>query len=106
MDKLAKLIGKRVREIRQRKGLRQEDMENYKMSYRYYQKIEAGKANLTLATIEKLASVFEIDPTELFTFPLSSSPEANELANKISAIIREDDEDTIRKLLVVIDEVI
>lgn len=106
MSKLAKLIGNRIREMRKEKGLRQEDMENFGLNYRYYQDIEAGKANLTLATIEKIAEAFEVESAEIFSMPLSASPEGNELAAQIKAIIESDDKEAIRKILVVINEVI
>lgn len=106
MGKLAKLIGNRIREVRTRKGLRQEDMENFGLNYRYYQDIETGKANLTLATIEKIARAFEIEPEDFFTMPLSSSQEGTQLAAQIETIIREDDKDAIRKILVLINEVV
>ena len=106
MSNLAKSIGNRIRKIREEKGLRQEDMENFGLNYRYYQDIEAGKANLTLATIEKIADALDIDPEKLFSMPLSVSSEGNELLSQIEPIIKKDDKDAIRKILVVIREVI
>lgn len=106
MGKLAKIIGNRIRELRKAKGLRQEDMEAFGLNYRYYQSIEAGKANLTLATIEKIAAALEIEPEAIFSMPLSASPEGNELITQIKVIIDSDDKEAIRKILVVINEVI
>ena len=75
MADLAFLIGKRIREIRRRKGLRQEDVEALGISYKYFQKVETGKANVTLKTIEKIASALKVDPTEFFDFPKAKSSE-------------------------------
>lgn len=83
MDNLKKLLGNRLREVRKAKGLRQEDLEKFGISYKYYQRIEGGKVNLTLETIEKIAKALGIDATELFIFPMSKSKEANELCSLI-----------------------
>ncbi len=69
MAKLPELLGNRLRQARKQKGLRQEDLESLGISYKYYQKIEAGKANITLQTIEKIADALEISIEELFCFP-------------------------------------
>jgi transcriptional regulator with XRE-family HTH domain len=106
VSNLAKLIGNRIKEMRKRKGLRQEDMENFGLNYRYYQDIEAGKANLTLATIAKIASALDVDVTDLFSMPFSPSTEGAELISEVEKIVRKDDRDAIRKLMVVIREII
>ena len=88
MAKLAQLIGSRIREIRKAKGLRQEDMEQFGIGYKYYQKIESGKANITLGTIEKVAEALKIDVQELFMVPLSKSKQTNELSLYLADIIK------------------
>jgi len=55
MGKLSILIGNRIKELRKRKGLKQEDMEKFGINYKYFQKIEGGRANVTLQTLEKIA---------------------------------------------------
>ena len=72
MEKLAVLIGNRIKEIRKERGLKQEDMERFGLSYKYYQKIERGKVNVTLGTIEKIARALDMDVRELFPFPWES----------------------------------
>lgn len=106
METLAKLIGNRIREIRKEKGLRQEDMEDFGLSYRYYQNIETGKANVTLNTIEKIARALEIEVEALFFFPLDRSKEANELVALINQLIRKKDMKSIRKLNLIIREIL
>lgn len=106
MEKLAKLIGNRIKGIRKERGLRQEDMEEFGISYRYYQKIESGKANVTLNTIEKIAGAFKIDPVELLALPLGKSRETNELAVSVAEIIRKDDKKAARKLNLLIKEIL
>ena len=66
---LANLIGRRLRETRVAQGLRQQDMEGRGISYKYYQRIESGKVNLTLRSLEKLASALGIKIIDLFQRP-------------------------------------
>jgi transcriptional regulator with XRE-family HTH domain len=57
-------FGRRVRELRQRAGLTQEEMMTHGFSLRHYQRIEAGRS-VTLATVWKLAKAFGVQPREL-----------------------------------------
>ncbi|HBH48245.1 MAG TPA: XRE family transcriptional regulator [Bacteroidales bacterium] len=106
MENLAILIGKRIREVRLSKGIRQEDMERLGISYKYFQKVENGRANVTLKTLEKIAEALEIDSTELFELPLAKSKHSAKLASKISEIIKTDDEVMAKKLVLIIDEIL
>ncbi len=106
MGKLSVLIGNRIREIRKKKGLRQEDMEGFGINYKYYQRIETGKANVTLNTIEKIAIALKIDPLELFILPLDKSAEINELASLITEIIQKNDKKSAKKLNLLIKEIL
>ena len=106
MENLAVLIGMRLKEVRKEKGLKQEDMERFGISYKYYQRIENGKVNVTLSTIEKIAYALEIEPTELFTLPLHPSKEINELTALIQEIIRKNDKKALRKLKVFVKEIL
>ncbi len=61
----AKFLGKRLREIRMARGLRQEDMQERGISPKYYQRIEAGNVNLTLRSLEKIASALGVSVLDL-----------------------------------------
>ncbi len=63
---LAKFLGKRLREIRMARGLRQEDMQERGISPKYYQRIEAGNVNLTLRSLVKIASALRVSVLDLF----------------------------------------
>jgi len=67
-ERLMRLMGKRVRQLRTEKGLRQEDMCQFGFDYKYYQRIEYGEKNLTLKTLNKLAKAFDVPVAELFNF--------------------------------------
>jgi len=106
MEKLAELIGNRLKEIRREKGLKQEDMEGFGISYKYYQKIETGKVNVTLETIEKIAGALGTDARSIFALPLNKSREVNELAALVGVIIEKGDRKSARKLNLFIKEIL
>ena len=106
MANLSELIGKRLKEARKEKGLRQEDLEGNGISYKYYQKIEAGRANITLSTLEKIALALGINATDLFLFSLDLDEQSNELILKISKILSDDDKVKLNKLLVFVDKIL
>ena len=59
-------LGARLRRLRKARNLRQLDVENLGLSYKYYQRIEAGQVNPTLLTLHKLAAAFEVSVCDLF----------------------------------------
>lgn len=63
-----RLVGKRVRELRLAKGLRQEDMCQFGFEYKYYQRIEYGQKNLSLKTLNRLSRAFQIPLSRLLDF--------------------------------------
>jgi transcriptional regulator with XRE-family HTH domain len=64
-ERLMRLVGKRVRELRLAKGLRQEDMCQFGFEYKYYQCIEYGQKNLSLKTLNKLSKAFRVPTSKL-----------------------------------------
>jgi len=106
VGKLAVLIGKRIKEIRKEKGLKQEDMESLGINYKYYQKIETGKVNITLDTVEKVTKAFNMDVREFFILPLDKSKEINELSALIAKIIKKKDKKSVKKLNLFIKEIL
>lgn len=63
-----KLVGKRVKELRLARGLKQEEMCQFGFEYKYYQRIEYGHKNLSLKTLNKLAKAFGVGVNELLRF--------------------------------------
>lgn len=59
-------FGSRLRQLRKCRKLRQLDMASLGLSYKYYQRLEAGQVNPTLITLCKLASAFEVSVYDLF----------------------------------------
>lgn len=50
-DSYLKKVGKNIQHARRRLKLTQEDMADKGFNYRYYQKMEGGRVNLTLKTL-------------------------------------------------------
>jgi transcriptional regulator with XRE-family HTH domain len=62
-------VGKQIKKLRDLKGISQQDLAakcNFEKSN--LSRLEAGKVNATLSTLEKVASALEINIIELFNF--------------------------------------
>jgi len=61
-------FGRRVRALRHKRGLTQEKLgELAELDRTFVNQVEAGKRNVTLATIHRLADALDVDPGELVT---------------------------------------
>jgi transcriptional regulator with XRE-family HTH domain len=67
-ERLMRMVGKRVKELRLERGLKQEEMCQFGFEYKYYQRIEYGQKNLSLKTLSRLAKAFGVGVEELFRF--------------------------------------
>ena len=67
-ERLMRLVGKRIRQLRLAQSLKQEDMCRFGFDYKYYQRIEYGQKNLSLKTLNRLAKAFGVPVSELFRF--------------------------------------
>ena len=65
-ENLLQDFGSRLRQMRKLRRLRQLDMTSFGLSYKYYQRIEAGQVNPTLLTMHRLASAFDVPIRDLF----------------------------------------
>lgn len=70
-------FGNRLRHLRKTRKLRQLDMEDLGLSYKYYQRLESGQVNPTLLTLHKLASAFEVSVYDLFRTGQDPNPPAS-----------------------------
>ena len=62
-------VGKHIQKLRELKGISQQDLAakcNFEKSN--MSRLEAGKVNSTLSTLEKVANALDITLAELFTF--------------------------------------
>ncbi len=62
-------LGKRIRELRQKTGLSQEKFAlNIGMDRTYFASVEAGKRNISVVNIKKIADGLGVTLSELFDF--------------------------------------
>jgi len=67
MQGIQKRLGTRVRELRKRKGWSQEELADVSgLHYTYIGSVERGERNLTLRSIQTIASSLRITISELF----------------------------------------
>ena len=66
-------LARRVRDLREKRGLRQEDLENFGLSWKTVQKLEYGTTDPKVSTLLKLCRAFDVELRELLRFP-SQSP--------------------------------
>ncbi len=65
-ESLLQDFGSRLRQMRKMRRLRQLDMASFGLSYKYYQRTEAGQVNPTLLTMHRLASAFGVSVYDFF----------------------------------------
>ncbi len=69
MKDLKKIVGINLKYYRYKEGLSQEEFyEKYKLSVKYFANLERGNINMKLDTLQLLAEVLEVPPTELITY--------------------------------------
>jgi transcriptional regulator with XRE-family HTH domain len=68
-------FGNTLRQLRKARHLRQLDMEDFGLSYKYYQRLEAGRVNPTLLTMYKLALALEVPVCDFFYAAARSASE-------------------------------
>lgn len=61
-------FAKRVRDLREQHELRQEDLENYGLSWKTVQKLEYGETDPKMSTLLKLSKAFDMPLHELIRF--------------------------------------
>jgi len=65
-ENFLKLIGRKIAMIRKARSMTQRDVaQRAGISYRYFQNIEQGAANITMATLYRLAKFFEVRVVDL-----------------------------------------
>ena len=107
-ENLKRQLGYRLKELRLAKGLKQEDLETWGFSYRYYGKIERGLVNPTIETLARLCEIFEIDLVDLFIFMESrefTSGDREAVALKVGQVLKGSDR-KIKKLKVFLEEIL
>lgn len=73
-DQAFKLIGDRLRHLRLKRGLTQSEMQDLGISHKYYQRIEAGRANVTIKTLVRVIKALNSEFSD-FLRPTDSQKE-------------------------------
>lgn len=62
-------VGKRVKELRNKIGISQEELaDNAQLDRTYITSVERGKRNISIVNVEKLAKALQVSLAEFFTF--------------------------------------
>lgn len=65
-DQFCEKLQRKINKLRTERGLTQEDMQEFELSLRQFQRIEKGETkNITLSNLFKLSKAFEISPSDL-----------------------------------------
>ena len=65
-EQLVNLVGFNIKRCRERAGLTQEELSDKAgFNYKFYQRVESRKANLTLRTISRISEVLKVHPLAL-----------------------------------------
>ena len=92
---LKEMIGSRIQEIRNKKGITLDQLsEKVGISSKYLSSIERGKENPTLNTILKLAQSLDVMPDEFFTHLEIEDPAKRK--SMIIEMLNEADEDKLK----------
>lgn len=89
--KLVSLLGKRVKALREKKGLTQEELEEKTgINTKYISAIERGNKNATIKTLEKIAKGLDVELYELFLFTIEPGSE-KAMRKVIESLLKESD---------------
>ena len=65
-NKFLRIIGLRIRYLREKANLTQESIDSHGVSYKHLQKIEAGKTNTTLRMLLRLSNAMNCKVKDFF----------------------------------------
>ena len=89
------MIGARVKEIRNKKGLTQEQLsERMEINPKYLSSIERGNENPTLNTLIKLSESLEVDLNQIFSFIQIEDP--GERKSMITTLLDQADNEQLK----------
>ena len=106
---LREMFGERVRDLRKAKKLTQEELgEKAGLHYTYIGSIERAETNLSMDNIEKIARGLGVEAVELFRFSSEevAVSERDRMLMGISALLEEQDEKTLGRVLRILREVL
>lgn len=105
---ILKQFGKQVRDLRKAQGLSQEELaEKADLHYTYIGGVERGERNLSLKSIEKIASALRVDIKDLFIHhpPKKADVESNKIISDIDNILSSKEITTLRLIKQLIKDI-
>ena len=102
---IKELIGKRIKELRKKRGLSQEQLsEKAEITPNYLSRVERGTENPTLDMFMKLANALEVEMWEMFDFGHRGS--RRDLKSILNKIAGEADEENLMLAIKVLRAII
>ena len=99
------MIGARIKEIRTKKGITQEQLsERMEINPKHLSSIERGKENPTLNALVKLSEFLEVDLGEIFSFVKAEDPTKRK--SQIISLLDEADSEQLKMIFKVLSVVI
>ena len=99
------LIGARIKEIRNKKGLTQEQLsEKMEINPKYLSSIERGNENPTLNTLIKLSESLEVDSGEIFSHIQIEDP--GERKFMITSLLDQADDEQLKLIFKVLSAIL
>lgn len=94
-----KLLGQRIKELRQARGWSQEELaERMESGAKYVSSLERGRENPTLEMLINVARTLKVEPVDLFNYAWLRLSES-EIRKKIKALADRADGDRLREML-------
>lgn len=107
MDDISIKIGNRVKQLRQDKGISQEELAlTANLNKSFVGQIERGKKNATVKTIEKICLALNVTLHEFFSFELDEIDIPSDSLIKISALFKNLNDKQISQVVELIRQII
>jgi len=106
LETFKKKLGLRLKELRLSKDMKQEQLEEFGFSYRYYGRMERGLVNPTAETLLRLCEIFNVPLVNLVSFMECGPPsdDAEAVAVMVAEVLK--DQQKTHKLKVFLSEVL
>lgn len=97
-----KLLGQRIKELRQGRGWSQEELaERMESGAKYLSSLERGRENPTHEMLIKIARALKVEPVDLFNYAWLKLSES-EIRKKIKALADRADGERLREMLALV----
>lgn len=108
-EKILKLVGATIRELRKEKGMSQEELgERADRHFSYIGKLERGESNITLINLEIIAKALGVGIHQFFTFSHNEErlSEKEKHINDIASLLRNNELDKVKKAKNIVAELL